>query len=81
MFVDLSDNATIVNVSVSQITVFGCSLSIVNQSAIVDSRTKRLVSAQPVATKMNSTWHVWNPDPVNASQFDPQIDYVRNRDD
>jgi hypothetical protein len=73
--VDSSGSGNIVNASISHITVSGCSLSIVNQSAIVDSRTKRLVSAQPVATKMNSTWHAWNP--INT-RFDPQIDQVRN---
>ena len=76
MFVDDYDG--LVNASVSQITVFGCSMSIINQSAIVDSRTRRLVSAQPAATKMNSTWHGWN---TIESQSDSQDYFVRDADD
>jgi hypothetical protein len=66
--------------SVSYITILGCTLSIINQSAVVDSRTKRLISAQPVAIKNQSEWQVWEVVAANSSYNvqDPQVDGVSN---
>jgi hypothetical protein len=68
------------NYSVFDVTVIGCTLSITDQSAFVDSKSKMLVSAQPVATKTESEWRTWDlPDvPSNGSGpiLDPQIDVV-----
>lgn len=66
---------------VNNITVIGCSLSIIgNQSAVVDSKTKALISVQPATTKTTSKWDIWYPhiEPRNTedSPFDPQIDGV-----
>jgi hypothetical protein len=64
-------------------TIIGCTLSIIDQRAIVNSRTKLIVSAEPDATKMESEWQIWNPSMgqshlANFSGIivDPQIDEV-----
>jgi hypothetical protein len=55
-------------------TIIGCTLSITNQSAIVDSQTKALVSVEPLAIKTSSDWQAptpaFNPDKNNNSQVD-----------
>lgn len=61
------------------VTFIGCTLSIMDQMAVVDARTKLLLSADPVAVKTGSKWNIW---PVMDQQvqetFDPQIDGVSN---
>jgi len=59
------------------ITVMGCTLSIVNQSALVDSKTKGLVSAMPVVTKTSSKWVPWM---IPTEPTDVQLDTVSNTD-
>jgi hypothetical protein len=54
----------------------GCTLSIVNQSALVDSKTKGLVSAKPVVTKTSSEWVPWTM-PTELIK-DLQLDTVSN---
>jgi hypothetical protein len=66
-----------VTTAVSDISIIGCSLSIVNQSAVVDSKTKILVSAQPNAAKMQSEWQTWNPAPEYV--YGPQLDMVSHK--
>jgi hypothetical protein len=62
------------NITVSDMTVIGCTLSLItNQSAVVDASTKKLLSVDPAAIKMESEWLPWNP---LAAKFDPQIDGV-----
>lgn len=63
--------------SVSYMTIIGCTLSIINQSAVVDSRTKMLISAQPDAIKTKSEWQVWD---VVAYAQDLRLDGVSNRE-
>jgi hypothetical protein len=75
---DVDTNARTVkgvpNITVPDMTVIGCTLSsIINQTAVVDSKTKKLISAHPVATKTESEWLPWNPQVAN---IDPQIDRV-----
>jgi hypothetical protein len=53
----------------------GCTLSIVNQSALVDSKTKGLVSAKPVVTKTSSEWVPWT---IPTEPTDLQLDTVSN---
>jgi hypothetical protein len=52
-----SVNAT--GISVNFITIIGCTLSIIDQRAVVDSRTKRLLSVDPVAVKTKSEWNTY----------------------
>jgi hypothetical protein len=74
-----------VNAQVSQISIIGCTLSIINQSAVVDAKTKRLISVQPVAIKTTSEWRIWEPlsAPNNSGMvfLDPQIDGVSGTGD
>jgi len=60
-------------ISVDNLTLIGCTLSIINQNAVVNARTKLLVSAEPDATKIQSEWQIWNPS-SNLSDQDPQVD-------
>jgi hypothetical protein len=62
------------------ITIIGCTLSIIDQWAAVDSQTKMLLSANPVAVKTSSEWNNW-PNAAGDQSFDPQIDGVSNPDD
>jgi hypothetical protein len=65
------------DLTVTDMTVIGCTLSsIVNQTAVVDSGTKRLISVHPVAVKTESKWLPWKPPLANNTYFDPQIDGV-----
>lgn len=71
-------NETIV---VSDITIIGCTLSTIKQSAIVDASTRKLVSVNPTSIKTQSEWLPWNPLVLtNDSKYvlDPQIDGVSN---
>ena len=69
------------NISVDHISIIGCTLSIVNQTAFVNSRTKSLLSVQPNAAKMQSEWRAWNPPTSNGTGLfpDQQIDLVSRR--
>jgi hypothetical protein len=62
-------------------TIIGCTLSITNQSAIVDSQTKALVSVEPLAIKTSSDWKA----PTLAINLDedkyPQVDAVSSMSD
>ena len=61
------------------VTFIGCTLSIMDQRAVVDSRTKLLLSAEPVAIKTGSKWNIWPAmDQQLQEIFDPQIDGVSN---
>jgi hypothetical protein len=52
IFVD--ESSVIPSYTISDMNIIGCSLPIVNQSAFVNS--KRLVSAEPLVTKISSEW-------------------------
>jgi hypothetical protein len=67
--------------TVSDMTVIGCTLSIVNQSAFIDSKTKRLVSVEPIVTKTSSEWVPWTIKTNPIPSFDTQIDSVSNTED
>ena len=73
-----SEANPIAHAAVSDMTVIGCTLSIVNQSAFVDSQTKRLVSAEPVVTKTSSEWAPWTMSNYLPSSRDMQLDSVSN---
>jgi hypothetical protein len=65
------------NFEVFDMTVIGCSLSIVNQTALVDSKSKRLVSVEPVSTKTKTEWLTWKPPPKpTLDPFGSQLDTV-----
>lgn len=74
---DYNETGGSVTTSVADISMIGCTLSIINQSAVVDSKTKKLISAQPNAAKMQSEWQTWNPAP--AKGLDARLAVVSHR--
>ena len=66
------------SIDVKSLTVIGCTLSVINQTAAVDSKMKKLLSLQPVVTKTESEWQTWHPTAqvTTADILDPRIDYV-----
>ncbi|KII84282.1 hypothetical protein PLICRDRAFT_32355 [Plicaturopsis crispa FD-325 SS-3] len=59
--------------------LLGCTLSLVEQQAIVDAQRKSLVAASPSATKTASEWTNWHPELQSSSNHwawiqDPSVD-------
>lgn len=85
MFVDFKfSDSQFSHSFVSHLTVLGCTLSVINQSAVVDSRTKSLISAEPDAIKTQSLWQTWDPPqvgPGGSPIVDPQVDAVSNAEE
>lgn len=64
------------------VSVFGCTLSIINQTATVDPITKLLIDVNPPATATESRWYLWQPQQRSDANHwrwvqDPLIDSVR----
>ncbi|KAF7344712.1 hypothetical protein MVEN_01631900 [Mycena venus] len=55
------------NTSVSSIQIFRCSLSLVNQTAIVDAQSRQLQALEPDLKKTDSTWVPYVPPLNNAT--------------
>ncbi|KAI0945664.1 hypothetical protein AcW1_001832 [Taiwanofungus camphoratus] len=62
-----------VSACIYSLQVLGCTLSWVNRTVTVDSRTGLLVEPESIEEKTSSTWEKWTPQSLN-SEFDPQVD-------
>ncbi|KAI0945046.1 hypothetical protein AcV7_001685 [Taiwanofungus camphoratus] len=62
-----------VSACIYSLQVLGCTLSWVNRTVTVDSRTGLLVEPESIEEKTSSTWEKWTPQSL-SSEFDPQVD-------
>ncbi|KAI0938435.1 hypothetical protein AcW1_001833 [Taiwanofungus camphoratus] len=63
-----------VKTCVESLSVIGCTLSWLNQTAIVNAQEGALASVQPSGEKSSSVWNLWTPKTPSNTFFDPQVD-------
>ncbi|KAJ6488783.1 hypothetical protein C8R45DRAFT_992857 [Mycena sanguinolenta] len=67
-WVDLDPPMITGSTALSQIQMFQCSQTLVQQTALIDSQSRQLVTVRPNITKMSSTWLPFITPPVTGDQ-------------
>ncbi|KAF7354158.1 hypothetical protein MVEN_01103400 [Mycena venus] len=60
--------------TVSSVQLFQCFLSLVEQTAVLDAGSKKMVALHPEIVKNTSTWHPGNPDQTFPTTGNPLLD-------